>query len=701
MMLFLLLALFLFPNAGAQQTLFPAAVPLAVRSPYLTSWDYTTKGTTFSRLWPTTYDSSKILGWSVLVRVDNVTYSFLGDPVSSVTNDTANLTSIVVTPTQTNVTAQAGPMQVSLTFLNPIEPGDWVKQSIPFSYMAFTARSLDGAAHVVQAYSDVSGEWNSGDRSQVITWSATPNSNVIYHSARLQTPAVFNEISNQAEWGTLYYAMKSGENVTYKIGTDNLARGMFQQKGVLDNQTEGNFRAINDSFVVFAISRDLGIIQATQAPVVWAVGYTIDPAINYTDLSGAPPTQRSLYYRSQYFDDGALIVDFLNDFSNASSRAQELDRKILQDTASVSDQLWDLVSIATAQVFGSTQLTVGTDALGNFNKSDVMMFMKNIGGGKANRVNAVETLYSAFPALMYIDPTLGAPLLEPLFRFQASPNYSIPFAAADLGSSYPNATGSNSSHNQGVEQTGNMLIMTYAHARASGDGSLISRYYQLLASWADYLIDSTLFIHDQSSADGLPVINQTNLAIKGIIAVEAMSRMSSIVKQAADADRYRGDAARLYSQWKSLGLSSRDQHVLAVYGQANTWTLGYNLFADVWLGTNLVEASVHDGHSRFIDNITLTSTFSNFGMPVDNLGSDTNAAKSSWTSFVAAMTPDQNLCSHLISRIHNRASLNTSVGVFPVTYDSTQGSTIQGVASPAQGAMFAPLALNPCPRNKC
>ena len=36
---------------------------------------------------------------------------------------------------------------------------------------------------------------------------------------------------------------------------------------------------------------------------------------------------------------------------------------------------------------------------------------------------------------MYIDPTLGAPLLEPLFRLQESPNYTIPFAAADLGAS--------------------------------------------------------------------------------------------------------------------------------------------------------------------------------------------------------------------------------------------------------------------------
>jgi hypothetical protein len=77
------------------------------------------------------------------------------------------------------------------------------------------------------------------------------------------------------------------------------------------------------------------------------------------------------------------IVDFLNDFSNASSRAQQLDNKILQNATSVSDDLGDLVSLAIAQVYGSMQLTIGTDADGNLNKSDIMMFMKNIGGVKA------------------------------------------------------------------------------------------------------------------------------------------------------------------------------------------------------------------------------------------------------------------------------------------------------------------------------
>ena len=192
-----------------------------------------------------------------------------------------------------------------------------------------------------------------------------------------------------------------GSNVNYTIAGSEVARRYFVANGTLDNTQDGNSRPINDGFPVFAISRNLGTIQATQAPVVWAVGYTTDPAVNYTDLSGAPPTSRSLYYKTKYSNDEALvniddissgddmsnirlqIVDFLNDFSNASSRAQQLDHNILQNATSVSNMLGDLVSLSIAQVYGSTQLTVGIDASGKPNSSDVMMFMKNIGGTQA------------------------------------------------------------------------------------------------------------------------------------------------------------------------------------------------------------------------------------------------------------------------------------------------------------------------------
>jgi hypothetical protein len=66
------------------------------------------------------YSLCQVLGWSVLVRVDGLTYSFLGDE-TLVVNGTVNLTNIVITPTQTVVAGKAGPMQVNLTFLIPIE----------------------------------------------------------------------------------------------------------------------------------------------------------------------------------------------------------------------------------------------------------------------------------------------------------------------------------------------------------------------------------------------------------------------------------------------------------------------------------------------------------------------------------------------------------------------------------------------------
>ena len=83
---------------------------------------------------------------------------------------------------------------------------------------------------------------------------------------------------------------------------------MFQLTGAFDNQTDTNFRAIDSNWSIFGIARDLGAIQSTLDPIVWSTGFVTDPAINYTDSSGASQ-QRSLFYRSQYpqSDDTSLV----------------------------------------------------------------------------------------------------------------------------------------------------------------------------------------------------------------------------------------------------------------------------------------------------------------------------------------------------------------------------------------------------------
>ena len=91
---------------------------------------------------------------------------------------------------------------------------------------------------------------------------------------------------------------------------------------MLDNQTDPDFRSIDagSNFVLFAISRDLGLIQATEDPVVWAVGHIMDPAINYTTLSGAAPQRRSLFYKTQYSDDQSLVSVHIRGHQRISHR---------------------------------------------------------------------------------------------------------------------------------------------------------------------------------------------------------------------------------------------------------------------------------------------------------------------------------------------------------------------------------------------
>jgi hypothetical protein len=184
------------------------------------------------------------LGWSVLVRVDNLNYLLLGDVDPNLVNGTVNATNFVVSPSSTILSGQAGPMRVNLTFLNPIEvrfhssvtfnvyirtilspkigssnpshshiclspQSHWTAQVImcrciqtSVEVLAILLRSLSFLLMFVT-------EWMSGDRTQKILWNTTFDSFAIYHNVTLQTPVVYTEILDQPEWGTLYFATPS------------------------------------------------------------------------------------------------------------------------------------------------------------------------------------------------------------------------------------------------------------------------------------------------------------------------------------------------------------------------------------------------------------------------------------------------------------------------------------------------------------
>ncbi|KAJ7805078.1 hypothetical protein B0H14DRAFT_2383242, partial [Mycena olivaceomarginata] len=184
------------------------------------------------------------------------------------------------------------------------------------------------------------------------------------------------------------------------------------------------------------------------------------------------------------------------------------DQKVLQDAVAISPDYADLVLLGTRQAMAGLEITLSMLPDGSFNMSGVKAFMNDV--GNSQRVNPTETIYAALPAFMYLDANITGVLLEPLLEYQSSSSYGNSYAAPDLGFC------SGNHYTERRPDSGNMLILVLAHARSTGDGSLIVKYVGHIA-----LSGSQRMTQDSP--------NVTNLALKGIIAIQAMAGISQIM----------------------------------------------------------------------------------------------------------------------------------------------------------------------------
>ena len=191
----------------------PPAIPLAVRSPYLSAWISTHNKETLNGQWPIFWTGAEV-GWSGLIQVDNTTYEWLGYPSSALANIESVVTeSVEYTATKSVFTISAGKIGVNVTFLTPITLDDLRRQSLPASYLSLSFWSLDKKNHSVSLYSDVDGNWLSGDPNARIKWSIGLNTrkkeaeaNVVSHVIEKETHGRFSEWSDKAEWGQLFWS---------------------------------------------------------------------------------------------------------------------------------------------------------------------------------------------------------------------------------------------------------------------------------------------------------------------------------------------------------------------------------------------------------------------------------------------------------------------------------------------------------------
>ncbi|KAI0684501.1 hypothetical protein BC835DRAFT_1293062 [Cytidiella melzeri] len=705
----LLILTHLFVSAGAQAPtdwatypFNPPSLPLAVKNPYLNAWAPLAGGSgAVNAAWPRSFlPLTTILEWYASIRVDGTAYKILGE--ASLPNITlATQKSFTFTPTQTSYILDCGgKVSVNMTFVTPIEATDLVRLSTPFSYLQVNATSSDGQPHNVQVYSDVSGAWIAGDILDSVGWAVNDRDDLQFVSlqSQLTNPILFSELDNQPNDGaTLYYAAHKSNALTWQIGPSGDTRSAFANGTALSKTVQTGESVVGSpstSNIIQGLAIDLGTIHSQSGSTLFALGIVRDPVIQYTNGQGRTEN-RTAYYWSQLPNVSSVVTDVLSHFPDALTSATALDASIARDAQTYGQDYANLLSLSTRQAMAALEYTVMKDPTTNaYNTSDIKAFMKDMGCTSTGVVNPVDVMYAAMPAYLYLNPDILGYLLRPLLEYQDSSQYSNAFAAQNLGGSYPNATGDSRAHNQGIEQSANMLIMCLAHAQTTGDGSLLSNHYSLLSTWANYLVSTTLNPQQQTTSFSdyignnlAQLTNQTNLALKGIIGIAAMGKIAEVINHSDDQAHFNSTAASYASTWKTLALPLGEP--TNAFGSSDPGFL-YNLYADALLGLDLIDKSVYDAHTALLK--AEGSKFQ-FGISLD---ASSNMARADWMLFAAATVTDSVVRSNMISQVvrYNSQSLLAANQPFLVVYNPStgeQGSVSQG--SPAVGAMFAPLAL--------
>ncbi|WP_344307871.1 glutaminase family protein [Fodinicola feengrottensis] len=653
----------------------PPATPLAVRSPYLSTW---LASDSLPGTWPSFW-TGRTTAMTGIVRIDGVPYVFMGAPAVDAAPVSQGMSqiSLVTTATRSTFTLTGGGVELVVTFLSPIEPGDLRRQSAPLSYLSMRASSADGKAHAVSVYIDVSAEWAHGDSGTKVGWASASTSGVRSLTVTPSAPSVLAENGDMASWGTVVWSTPERSGLTWQIGEDQVVRAAAVQAGKLAGTTDPNQpRAIGDHWPVLGLNLDFGRVSAATDPFVVSIGHVRQPAMRYL---GAPLQPLWTSYWPSWQD---MVAAFHTDFVAASGRASTLDNKVTADARAVGgDKYAALCALAVRQAYGGTELVV--------RDGKPWAFLKEISSD--GNVSTVDVTYPGMPIFLYLDPQRLGLLLAPLLDYAENGGWPKDYAEHDLGSHYPDAAGHNDGQEEDmpVEESANMLIMTagyLARLTAADAKTFAAAHYPILKRWADYLVGNALDPGLQNQTDDFTgwIAHSVNLALKGIVGVGAMSRISTAAQNAADATHYLSTARDYIGQWATMGQDGA--HLRLAYDQPNTWSQKYNGYPDQLLGLGLISSTVADHEAAWY-----LAHRNQYGVPLDLRHSYTKTDWELWTA--AWQHRNAAIRDALITDVYNFANTTPNRVPFTDWYDTLSGRQQGFQARPVIGGVFALLTL--------
>lgn len=319
-----LLALSALSSAYCASTVSLPSYPLAVKNPYLSTWVPGTALKDAATAQPEFWAGQDIT-WTVLARVNGVTYSLFGNPQDTTDTTAATTSNISFTSSHTLVELTAGTATFTLDFFSPVLPGtsDYARQSLPYSYLTVTASSSTN--QTVYVLSAIDGSWTAQDGAADLNY--TTSGTVGYFQFYNPDQIPFTEISDMATYGSVIFATTTGTEVSSGCDTAATIYSQFATNGSLASA------ASCSGSDLAALSKSLGSVSGNGSnSVTFAVGLDRPQAIDYLG------TTQTGYYRSEWPTIASAVSYFLQDYETALSDSNELDEQIRSRSESVSSE---------------------------------------------------------------------------------------------------------------------------------------------------------------------------------------------------------------------------------------------------------------------------------------------------------------------------------------------------------------------------
>jgi Domain of unknown function (DUF4965)/Domain of unknown function (DUF5127)/Domain of unknown function (DUF1793) len=456
-------------------------------------------------------------------------------------------------------------------------------------------------------------EWVSTNNKDIATWGSGETNNLLYHQVSRWNQIEFGESDDQgngqAQYGNVWYATNADPAVSRQTGEDKIVRGNFVAQGALPNTYNTDYRGISDRWPVFAFAKDLGRIASQTSLTRFTIGMTQPNAVKFLGAKGL--ISMPSVWKSIWGNETAALSYFHNDYETMAKISRDVDDKVNKDSFAVAGQNYATInSLTVRQSFGAL-VYAGTQA-------NPYIFMKEISSN--GNMQTIDVLFPMHPILLYFNPTMLRLMLKPLFENQESGHYPHKSSIHDIGAHFPIANGHPDGKDEPmpVEECGNMLIMSSAYAKDSGDTQFLVDHYPILSQWTEYLVNDSLIPADQLSTDDFAgtLHNQTNLALKGIIGIRAMAQIAKIVGKKEDSQKFYAIAQDFTKKFIQLGVAfdQKPPHATLTYSNSSSHGLLYNIWSDLVLGNDL---PIDLSQIYLMQNAFYPTVMKKYGVPLD------------------------------------------------------------------------------------